>query len=258
MDLDSSDRPLYPLALFTLWRWRDAAEAAQRHGSPAFARYCRAWEAGSTILFDPHAALTTYDRIISDSDRTKPTGDRWWASTGAALACLALDDGAGALTRAHAARETFDEETFAWGGSIVLHGAAVESMALAHLGRFSEARALLADATRGVLRDRYPIVAHDCLVALAYITFREGDPIRAATLLEPVLTDGRVRHYLVYFFVARFLTELQAEVTGADLDPPLPSLEFFTAKGRGILAGEVEPDASATERIERALVEFVG
>jgi hypothetical protein len=100
-------------------------------------------------------------------------------------------------------------------------------------------------------------MGNDCLVALAYIAAREGDQARAAALLEPVLADGRLREYLMYWFVMRFLSGLQDALAGVTLDPPLPSTGEFFARIGALLYGAAPAETGAESRIEAALLEFV-
>jgi hypothetical protein len=143
-------------------------------------------------------------------------------------------------------------------GSLARYFFILEAMSLGHLGRFDEARAELLDVTREALRDRYPVYINDCLFALAYITFKEGDVVGAARLLEPVLVDGRVRIGPLYAFVARFLTELHTALGDTTVDPPLPRLDEYLALIPRVISGEIPRDDLVAPRIEEKLLEFVG
>jgi hypothetical protein len=166
------------------------------------------------------------------------------------LARLAVDDGEGAMADA-VALEQVELGNEAWGGSFWLYGSILHVMSLAHIGRHKQARSLLRQVSTRVLSDNFPVVAHDCLIALAYIVCREGNQGEAARLLEPVLSDTRLRMFPMYFFVARFLGNLRQRRTNEG--PALPTEEaFFNQATAG-----VAPDSDAASRIEHELTRFV-
>ena len=173
------------------------------------------------------------------------------------VAHLILDEADRALEDARAFAVASDGYRDAFFLRMFLMQDILEVLALAHLGRFDDARAQLLDVTRTALRDRLPLYPNDCLVALAYITSREGGAVRAAALLEPVLSEGRMRMAATYPFVYWFLDELLGALSSVGVDTQLPSLAEATAHVMAINTGARTVDPAATHRIVEKLLEFV-
>jgi predicted ATPase/class 3 adenylate cyclase len=248
--LEDASPPFRAMALMGLMRLDEAAETAEAAGLPLFARTCRSWAAATLIGNDPAAALRALDALRSLPDPAARSWNQRWCLIGSALARLALDDGVGALADA-CTLEDVERGNEAWGGSMWLYGSILHAMALGHTSRRQEARAVLRQVSEASLRDHYPVVAHDCLAALAYLASRDGDWLEAARLLEPVVSDARIRMFPMYFFVARLLADITRQLDGADA--PLPSVTaFYEHAISGIPA---DPEAAA--RIERELTRFV-
>ena len=197
-----------------------------------------AWYAAcSGIAIDLLGSLTTLEEVASELDPAKNGWDRGATYQGLVVARLILDDADRALEDAHAFVVASDGYRDALFYAPLLMQGILEVLALAHLGRFDDARTRLLDVTRTALRTRHPLFANDCLVALAYITSRQGDAARAASLLEPVLSEGRMRMVATYPFVFWFLGELHAALSGVEVDPPLPSVAEATAHVMAINTG---------------------
>jgi predicted ATPase len=243
--LKDASAPFRAVALNSLLRTDEAAEVAEAAGLPLFARTCRAWSAATLIWFDPSGAVRAFDTLCSLPDPARRSWSRTWCLIGSVLARLATDDGAGAVVDALALEEV-EQGNEAWGGSMWLYGSILHAMALAHVGQHRDARALLRRVSATALSDHFPMVTHDCLTALAYIAHREGDQREAARLLEPVVSDARLRMYPMYFFVARLLEEL----AGASTALPTATAFFDSAT-----AGIADPEAAT--RIDRELSLFV-
>ena len=162
-----------------------------------------------------------------------------WCLIGSVLARLAADDGEGAVNDAVALEEV-DQGNEVWGGSFWLYGSILHVLALGHVGRYNQARALLREVSMTVLSEDYPVMPNDCTVALAYIAYRERDQREAARLLAPVVTLAGFTMYPMYFFVGRFLANLieQFEIDG----PALPSVEAFFERAN---AGTGDPESKA-------------
>jgi predicted ATPase/class 3 adenylate cyclase len=248
--LNDASLPFRAVALMSLLRTDEAAEVAETVGLPLFARTCRAWSAASLIWFDPAGAVRAFDALCALPDPARRSWSRTWCLIGSVLARLAADDGVGAVADAIALEEV-EQGNEAWGGSMWLYGSILHVMALAHVGQHQDARALLRQISTTALRDHFPMVTHDCLTALAYIADREGNKSEAARLLEPVVSDTRLRMYPMYFFVARLLDDFIEELAGDG--PALPTATaFFDQAAAGIAA-----DPEAATRIERKLSLFV-
>jgi hypothetical protein len=152
---------------------------------------------------------------------------------------------------AHAiALEEVDQGNERWGGSFWLYGSILHVLALAHVGRYDQARTLLREVSTTVLSENYPVMSNDCAVALAYIASREGDHREAARLLAPVVTDARFTMFPMYFFVGSFLAHLidQVAVGGS----ALPSVNAFMER-----ASAGTPDLDSKGRIDRELTRFI-
>jgi hypothetical protein len=142
-------------------------------------------------------------------------------------------------------------------GGLSRHEQLLEAMALADLGRFDEAQLLLVETARYMLRDRYPVVLHDCIVALAYMTYRRGEVAGALDLLAPAVRDSRFRLVTMYPFVFRFIKEIHAAAHAAGLATDLPSAADFLATAGRIMAEGWLPDPAFGEEIEARLAAFV-
>lgn len=256
--LDAGDRPFLFIAFVWLNRLDEASAAALRVSAPGWARFCRALATNARIATDPAGALEVFEEVGATA-RDALGWDWRFAMDGALLARLALGDATGAIAAiqrlraddAHlATREQFLGSFAGWED-------VVEAMALADLGRFDEARLVLVPTIRTVLRDRYPILAHDFLVALSYVAFREGNLEGAASQLDPVLRDGRLRRAPLYAFTFRYLEELRAALVGADIESSLPNGREFQARLGRVLAEGEAPDPATAAEIEAKLAEFI-
>jgi hypothetical protein len=248
--LEEASPPYRAMALQSLLRTDEAAELAESVGLPLYARTCRAWSAAPLIWSDPEHAVQVLEDLYALPVPTPRSWVQMWCLTASALARLASDDGDGAVADARALEEV-DIGNEAWGGSFWLYGSILRSMGLAHIGRHQEARALLRETSETVLRDQFPFVANDCLVALAYIANREGDHPEAARLLEPVLADARLRMFPMYFFVGRLLNDLIEILAGTEAEPA--SVEVFLSYA----TTGTQADTETATRIDRELSQFV-
>jgi hypothetical protein len=232
-----------------LLRTDEAAEVAEGAGLPLYARTFRVWSAAPLIGFDPPAAVRTFEDLRALPDPAKRSWGRMWCLIGGVLARLAADDGEGAVADA-IALEQVDQGNEVWGGSFWLYGSILHVLALAHVGRFDQARGLLREVSTTVLSENYPVMTNDCVVALAYIASREGDQREAARLLAPVVTDARFTMYPMYFFVGQFQANLIGQLAGDG--SVLPSIDAFMKSAD---AGTGDPESKG--QIDRELTRFV-
>jgi predicted ATPase/class 3 adenylate cyclase len=237
------------IALLSLVRPEEAVEAAEVAGIPLYARTFQVWSAAPLIAFDPPRAVRTFDDLRALPDPAKRSWGRMWCLIGSVLARLAADDGEGAVTDA-VALEQVDQGNEVWGGSFWQYGSILHVLALAHVGRYDQARALLREVSTTVLSENYPVMTNDCAVALAYIASREGDQGEAARLLAPVVTDARFTMYPMYFFVGQFHANLIGHLEGDGR--VLPSADAFMESA---IAGTGDPESKA--RIDEELTRFV-
>jgi predicted ATPase/class 3 adenylate cyclase len=260
LDMDSSDRPFLFMAYWWLDRYDEGEAAALRTGAAAAARLCRVFATLPRIADDPLAAASIFEETIALA------GDGWgldqaFAEAGFVLAKLAAGDARTALDhmrdefRWERLRKDPHFESFL--GAIARHKVLLEAIALADLGRFDEAHLLLVETARYLLRDRYPIMLHDCIVAVAYMTFRRGAFAESLDLLAPAVRDTRLRLAPMYPFVFRFIEEVRAVAHVAGIATDLPSgAEFLAVAGRIMVEGRL-PDPAFGEEIEAKLAAFV-
>jgi hypothetical protein len=130
----------------------------------------------------------------------------------------------------------------------------LEALALCHLGRTDEARSVLRDLAIVTLRDNFPLVGNDCVLALALITEKEGDLAAAARLMELVIADPRLRAQPTYFFAGRKIADMETRLRQSGVDPGPTVADFATRVNDIIEGGRV--DFAAAERSHAALVEF--
>jgi hypothetical protein len=247
--LEHASPPFRAQALMGLLRIDEAVEVAEAAGLHLFARTFRVWSAAPLIWFDPEAAVRTFDELRAFPDPAKRSWGRMWCLIGSVLARLAADDGEGAVADA-VALEQVDQGNEVWGGSFWQYGSILHVLALAHVGRYQQARALLREVSTTVLSENYPVMTNDCAVALAYSTSCEGDQSEAARLLAPVVTDARFTMYPMYFFVGRFQSNLIEQLAGDG--PLLPSVDAFLKRAT---TGTGDPESKA--RIDDELTRFV-
>jgi hypothetical protein len=247
--LEHASPPFRAIALLSLIRPDEAVEVAEAADIPLYARTFQVWAAAPLIAFDPLSAVRTFDELRALPDPSKRSWGRMWCLIGSVLARLAADDGMGAVADAIALEEV-DQGNERWGGSFWLYGSILHVLALAHVGRYGQARTLLREVSTTVLSENYPVMSNDCAVALAYIASREGDQGEAARLLAPVVTDARFTMYPMYFFVGRFQANLTEQLAGDE--SALPNVESFLERAN---AGTGDPESKA--RIEHELTRFV-
>ena len=140
--LEHASPPFRAIALLSLVRPEEAVEAAEVAGIPLYARTFQVWSAAPLIAFDPLRAVRTFDDLRALPDPAKRSWGRMWCLIGSVLARLAADDGEGAVTDA-VALEQVDQGNEVWGGSFWQYGSILHVLALAHVGRYDQARALL-------------------------------------------------------------------------------------------------------------------
>ncbi|MDX6629442.1 MAG: hypothetical protein QOH00_1688, partial [Gaiellales bacterium] len=255
--IELSDQGIaYGMALWALGRYDEAVVVARAADEPAMVRWCNAWAVGPQLAVDPSGALARYQEILAESDAERPAWDSWWALLGSVLARLLIEDAEAALGDARRLDSML--RTFAsWGGSLFHYAGVPEAMALAQLGRFDDARAVLRDVAAATLRDHYPLMGTDCVIALGYIALRQGDLVGGAMLIELAIRDGRFRCQPLYFFVGRILHELRIRSEGVDLQTPLPTVHEYIDKIRRIMADEEPRDPVLTATLEAVLEDFV-
>jgi predicted ATPase/class 3 adenylate cyclase len=244
------------IALWALGRYDEAIQVARELDLPVEARWNEGWAASTTIGIDPSGALARFEAVLGEGEPERHTWDRWWALLGSALARLLLGDGERALDDARTLDAMLTPYA-SWGGSLFRYGGVLESMALGHLGRFTDARAVLSDLAAATLRDHYPLVATDCVIALGYIALREGDVVGGAELIALAAQDGRFRCQPMYFFLGRILFDLHADGTAQELESPVPTIAEFIAHVTWVVAGEAPPDPELSASIDAILEDFV-
>jgi predicted ATPase/class 3 adenylate cyclase len=247
--LEHASPPFRAMALLGVLRFEEAAEVAEAAGLPLFARTFRVWSVAPLIAFDPPHAVRVFDELRSLPDPAQRSWGRMWCLIGSVLARIAADDGEGAVADA-IALEQVDQGNEVWGGSFWLYGSILHVLALAHVGRHDQARALLRDVTTSVLSENYPAMSNDCAVALAYIASREGEQSEAARLLAPVVTDAMFTMFPMYFFVGQFQAHLIEQLAGDG--PVLPTVDAYFERAS---AGTRDPESKA--RIGHELTRFV-
>jgi predicted ATPase len=254
--LDPTERPAYAHALWVLGRYDEAIDLAGRLGLGSMHRFVRAWEASLRLGPDPEGAVVVLEQVMAE---LPPNGFAWdfaFAFVGAILARLALDDPDRALQHIATFRSAEIPDVEQWFGSLGRFDEVVEAMVLAQLGRFDEARSVLTDISRAALRDRYPLLSHDCLAAFAYIAYREGDLVRAAELLRPVSMDGRIRFAPMGSFVGRFLAMLRQELSDTGVEPALPRVREYVRHMQAVFAAQEPPNPDTPAIIEKKLLEL--
>jgi predicted ATPase/class 3 adenylate cyclase len=268
LELNATDRRYLPAALFGTFRYAEAAEAARRLHQPTFARFCLIWDACFGIIVDARAALERLKALATELDIDASGWDSVFTHTALVVTKVILDDGTAEADVEHARaawhgvsfgdepKEFYGPDLARFDSSIgvaSLYGDILEAVVHARSGRFEAARGALLPITRATLRDRFPLVGFDCLIAFAYIAFREGDATRAALLLEPVTADGRARMLPMGAFGLWLLSELNARLADQGIESPLPDRQLALTRTQQLMTGNWQEDRTVVHRIYATL-----